>query len=91
MLSYPVDWLGMHFIVDHKYTLESVAVLPFLLPGVECTLDNLERCRQQIWEVIPQYMRAIDHADHWFRMFVWLRDEREPDTLRRLEVFFGTN
>ncbi|GLB05107.1 hypothetical protein AtubIFM57258_011138 [Aspergillus tubingensis] len=91
MLSYPVDCSEMHLTVVHKYTLESVDVLPFFLRRVECTPCNLEQCRQQICQVIRSYVRAIDHADYWIRMFVWPRDERERDTLRRSGVFSGTD
>ncbi|RDH26942.1 hypothetical protein BDQ94DRAFT_185676 [Aspergillus welwitschiae] len=91
MLSYPVDWLEMHLTVVHKYTFESVAISPFFLPRVECTLGNLRRLRSQIWEVIRPYMRTIDHADYRFQMFVWPRGEREPDNSGRLGVFPGSN
>ena len=91
MLSYPVDWLEMHLTVVHKYTFDSVAISPVFLPRVECTLGNLRRFCNQIWEVIRSYIRTIDHTDYRFQRFVWPRGEREPDTAARLGVFSGSN
>ncbi|KAI2885303.1 hypothetical protein CBS63078_11214 [Aspergillus niger] len=91
MLSYPVDWLEMHLTVVHKYTFEWVAISPFFLPRVECTLGNLRRVRNQIWEVFRPYIRTIDHADYQFQMFVWPRGEREPNKTGRLGVLSGSN
>ncbi|RDH26394.1 hypothetical protein BDQ94DRAFT_178016 [Aspergillus welwitschiae] len=91
MLSYPVDWLEMHLTVVHKYTFESVAISPFFLPRVECTLGNLRRFHNQSWEVFRPYIWTIDHADYQFQMFVWPRGEREPNTIGRLGVLSGSN
>ncbi|GCB24417.1 hypothetical protein AAWM_07323 [Aspergillus awamori] len=91
MLSYRVDWLEMHLTVVHKYTFEWVASSPFFLPRVECTLGNLRRFRNQIWEVFRPYIRTIDHADYQFQMLVWPRGEREPNTTGRLGVLSGSN
>ncbi|KAI2866586.1 hypothetical protein CBS76997_10870 [Aspergillus niger] len=60
MLSYPVDWLEMHLTVVHKYTFEWVAISPFFLPRVECSLGNLRRVRNQIWEVF-RTMPDVSH------------------------------
>ncbi|KAI3050503.1 hypothetical protein CBS147353_11645 [Aspergillus niger] len=68
MLSYPVDWLEMHLTVVHKYTFESVAISPFFLPRVECTVGNLRWFRNQIWGIIRPYIRTIDHADYQFQI-----------------------
>ncbi|KAI3049336.1 hypothetical protein CBS147353_11686 [Aspergillus niger] len=65
MLSTPIDWLEMHLTVVRRYTLKSVAVLPLFLPRVERNLGNLgnlERCRQQIWEVIRQMPHTMESA-----------------------------
>lgn len=89
VLSAPVDWLQIHLMIVHKYTFESVAVSPFFLPRVECTLGNLTRCRKQITEVIHPYVRSISHADYGFQLFVWPRVERERDTVGRAWVSSG--
>jgi hypothetical protein len=81
MIATQIDWLAIHFSVVHRYTGESVAVLPFFLPRVEVPLGNLRQCREQILEAMHQYTRSIHGADFQFEVIIWPIDGREPDSM----------
>ncbi|KAF9884574.1 hypothetical protein FE257_001458 [Aspergillus nanangensis] len=69
-----IHWLEIQFSVIHKYTGESIAVLPFFLPRVEHTPGNLARCRERIWRLVVQCSRSKSSADFRFEIFIWPRD-----------------
>jgi hypothetical protein len=81
MIATQIDWLEIHFSVVHRYTGESVAVLPFFLPRVELPLGNLRQCREQILEAMHRYTRSIRGVDFRFEVSVWPSDSPNPDSI----------